>query len=36
MTFDAKLERAEADTCVLAESAGAKRLRERWLGPRRG
>src|SRR5467141_4632313 len=32
MTFDAQLRRAEADTCVLAESAGGKRLRERWLG----
>jgi predicted metalloprotease with PDZ domain len=36
MTFDVQLRRAEADTCVLAESAGGKRLRERWLGPRRG
>ena len=36
MTFDARLRRAEADTCVLAESAGGKRLRERWLGRRRG
>jgi predicted metalloprotease with PDZ domain len=36
MRFDAQLRRAEADTCVLAESASAKRLRERWLGPRRG
>ena len=36
MTFDAQLRRAEADTCVLAESAGGKRLRERWLGRRRG
>jgi hypothetical protein len=32
MTFDAQLGRAEADTCVLAESANGKRLRERWLG----
>jgi predicted metalloprotease with PDZ domain len=36
VTFDARLGRAQADTCVLAESAGGKRLRERWLGPRRG
>ncbi len=34
MTFDARLRRAEADTCVLAESANGKRLRERWLGRR--
>jgi len=36
MTFDAQLRRAEADTCVLAESPNGKRLRERWLGRRRG
>ncbi len=36
ITFDAQLGRAETDTCVLSESTGGKRLRERWLGPRRG
>jgi predicted metalloprotease with PDZ domain len=37
MTFDARLRRADPDTCVLAESAGTRRrLLERWLGPRRG
>ena len=36
MSFDIELRRAEADTCVLAESAGANRLRERWLGRRNG
>jgi predicted metalloprotease with PDZ domain len=36
MTFDAQLRRAEADTCVLTEAAGARRrLLERWLRPRR-
>jgi len=34
MTFDAQLGRAEADTCVLTESSGARRkLLERWLRP---
>jgi predicted metalloprotease with PDZ domain len=32
MSFDVQLKRAEADTCVLAESVDGKRLRERWLG----
>jgi predicted metalloprotease with PDZ domain len=36
MSFDVRLQRAEADTCLLAESAGGGRLRERWLGRRRG
>ena len=37
MSFEARLKRADADTCVLAESAGARRrLLERWLRPRRG
>jgi predicted metalloprotease with PDZ domain len=36
MSFEARLKRADADTCVLLESAGGKRLRERWLGRRRG
>src|SRR5216683_365810 len=37
MTFEAQLKRADADTCVLTESAGARRrLLERWLRPRRG
>jgi predicted metalloprotease with PDZ domain len=37
MSFDVQLKRAEADTCVLGESAGARRrLLERWLRPRRG
>jgi predicted metalloprotease with PDZ domain len=36
-SFEARLRRADADTCVLAESAGARaRLLERWLRPRRG
>ncbi len=37
MSFEAQLRRADADTCVLTESAGARRkLLERWLRPRRG
>ena len=37
MSFEAQLKRADADTCVLTESAGARRkLLERWLRPRRG
>ena len=36
MSFEVELARVEADTCVLAESAGANRLRERWLGRRSG
>jgi predicted metalloprotease with PDZ domain len=37
MTFDVRLKRAEPDTCVLAESPGARRrLLDRWLGTRRG
>jgi len=34
MSFEARLGRAPADTCVLAESRGANALRERWLAPR--
>src|SRR5713101_4686358 len=34
MSFEAQLKRADADTCVLTESAGARRrLLERWLKP---
>src|SRR5690606_14191971 len=36
MRFEVRLKRARADTCVLTESAGGRRLRERWLGARRG
>jgi len=37
MSFEVRLKRAEPDTCVLTESAGARRrLLERWLRPRRG
>jgi predicted metalloprotease with PDZ domain len=37
MSFEARLRRADADTCVLAESAGARGKRlERWLRSRRG
>ncbi len=37
MSFEAQLRRAVADTCVLTESAGARRrLLGRWLRPRRG
>jgi hypothetical protein len=37
MIFDARLRRADPDTCVLTEPTGARRrLLERWLGPRRG
>ena len=37
MSFEAQLKRADADTCVLTESTGARRrLLERWLRPRRG
>ena len=37
MSFDTRLKRAGTDTCVLTESAGARRrLIERWLRPRRG
>src|SRR5882762_4893864 len=37
MSFEARLRRAAADTCVLTEAAGARRkLLERWLRPRRG
>jgi len=36
MRFEVRLKRARADTCELAESAGGRRLRERWLGARRG
>jgi len=37
MRFEARLARADADTCFLTESSGARRkLLERWLGPRRG
>jgi len=32
MRFEVALARAQADTCVLAESASGKRPRERWLG----
>jgi len=36
MTFEVRLKRAEPDTCVLAESPGARRrLLDRWLGTRR-
>jgi len=36
MTFDVRLKRAEADTCVLAESSGSRgKVLERWLGTRR-
>jgi len=34
MSFEVQLQRADADTCVLTESAGARRkLLERWLRP---
>jgi len=34
MSFEARLRRADSDTCVLTESAGARaRLLERWLKP---
>src|SRR5258708_30473235 len=34
MSFEAQLKRADADTCVLTESGGARRrLLERWLRP---
>jgi hypothetical protein len=37
MSFEALLKRADADTCVLTESAGARRAQlDRWLGKRRG
>src|SRR2546426_2827330 len=37
MSFEVRLKRAEADTCVLAEAPGARgRLLDRWLGTRRG
>jgi predicted metalloprotease with PDZ domain len=37
MSFEVRLKRAEADTCVLAESPGARRrLLDRWLGTRGG
>jgi len=37
MSFEALLKRADADTCVLTESTGARRAQlERWLGKRRG
>jgi predicted metalloprotease with PDZ domain len=37
MSFQARLRRAEADTCVLTESAGGRaRLLGRWLRPRGG
>src|SRR6266581_3331900 len=37
MSFEVRLKRAEADTCVLAESPGARRrLLDRWLGARGG
>jgi len=37
MSFEAQLKRADADTCVLTESAGARRrLLERWLRPGSG
>jgi predicted metalloprotease with PDZ domain len=38
MSFDVRLGRAGADTCVLVESPGGSRrgLLERWLGKRRG
>jgi len=36
MSFEAQLKRADADTCVLTESASGKPLRQRWLGSRRG
>ena len=37
MSFEALLKRPDADTCVLAESTGARRAQlERWLGKRRG
>jgi predicted metalloprotease with PDZ domain len=37
MSFEARLRRVDADTCVLTESDGARRkLLERWLRPRRG
>jgi len=37
MSFEVRLKRADADTCLLAESPGARRrLLERWLGTRGG
>jgi predicted metalloprotease with PDZ domain len=38
LSFEVRLGRAEADTCVLAESSrgSRRRLLERWLGRRRG
>jgi predicted metalloprotease with PDZ domain len=37
MSFEARLRRADTDTCVLAGSGGARRRSlERWLRPRRG
>jgi predicted metalloprotease with PDZ domain len=37
MSFEVRLKSAEADTCVLAESPGARgRLLDRWLGTRSG
>jgi predicted metalloprotease with PDZ domain len=37
MSFEARLRRADADTCVLTESTSARRrMLGRWLGPRRG
>ncbi|HET7200462.1 MAG TPA: PDZ domain-containing protein, partial [Burkholderiales bacterium] len=37
MSFEVRLKRAEADTCVLAEPTGARRrLLDRWLGARGG
>jgi hypothetical protein len=34
MSFEARLRRVDADTCVLTESDGARRkLLERWLKP---
>jgi len=36
MRFEARLAHALADTCVLVEAIGRRRLRERWLGRGRG
>ena len=37
VSFEVQLARADADTCVLTESDGARaRLLKRWLRPRRG
>jgi len=36
LRLEARLKRVPVDTCVLSESARGRRLRERWLGARRG